>query len=106
MCVGRRRTFADVCVRVGEAGRLSRLPPEQAPQVGPRLVRAPLVHRVTLRALGDEHLLPLGDVAHDWQPIACVDLAGKKENTNRFIFHIKPAKLAAGVRSQGEAVRA
>lgn len=86
MCVGRRRTFADVGVRVGEAGRLSRLPPEQAPQVGPRLVRAPLVHRVTLRALGDEHLLPLGDVAHDWQPIACVDLAGTKRKHQQVYF--------------------
>lgn len=79
LCVWSRRTFADVGIRVGETGRLSRLPPEQAPQVGPRLVSAPLGHRVTLRALGDEHLLPLGDVAHDWQTAACVNLTGTKQ---------------------------
>lgn len=61
------RTFIDIRLRIRETGRLSRLPPEQPPQVGSHLVAAVLCHRVALGALCDEHLLPLVDVAHDRQ---------------------------------------
>lgn len=60
-------TFIDVGLCIGEARRLSCLPPKQTPQVGAHLVAPRFVHRVTLGTFLDKRRLPFGDVPHDQQ---------------------------------------